>query len=51
LGDGSAVRLTTARYYTPTGRSIQKPYAKNGDINYYKDYQKRIPRFFGIRKQ
>ncbi|MDB2556145.1 S41 family peptidase, partial [Flavobacteriaceae bacterium] len=42
LGDGSAVRLTTARYYTPTGRSIQKPYAKNGDINYYKDYQKRI---------
>lgn len=26
LGDGSAVRLTTARYYTPTGRSIQKPY-------------------------
>ena len=42
LGDGSAVRLTTARYYTPTGRSIQKPYTKNGDINYYKDYQKRI---------
>ena len=42
LGDGSAVRLTTARYYTPTGRSIQKPYAKNGDINYRKDYQKRI---------
>lgn len=30
LGDGSAVRLTTSRYYTPTGRSIQKPYdAKN----------------------
>lgn len=24
--DGSAMRLTTARYYTPTGRSIQKPY-------------------------
>ena len=42
LGDGSAVRLTTARYYTPTGRSIQKPYTKNGDINYSKDYQKRI---------
>ena len=42
LGDGSAVRLTTARYYTPTGRSIQKPYTKNGDINYNKDYQKRI---------
>ncbi|MCX7763065.1 MAG: S41 family peptidase [Candidatus Kryptonium sp.] len=26
LNDGSAVRLTTARYYTPSGRSIQKPY-------------------------
>src|SRR5690554_57781 len=26
LGDGSAVRLTTSRYYTPSGRSIQKPY-------------------------
>lgn len=42
LGDGSAVRLTTARYYTPTGRSIQKPYSKNGDANYYKDYRERI---------
>ena len=42
LGDGSAVRLTTARYYTPTGRSIQKPYAKNGNKNYYKDHQQRI---------
>ncbi|WP_075342949.1 S41 family peptidase [Tenacibaculum agarivorans] len=30
LGDGSAVRLTTARYYTPTGRSIQKPYKAKG---------------------
>lgn len=26
LSDGSALRLTTARYYTPLGRSIQKPY-------------------------
>jgi carboxyl-terminal processing protease len=42
LGDGSAVRLTTARYYTPTGRSIQKPYSKNGDENYYDDYRQRI---------
>lgn len=42
LGDGSAVRLTTARYYTPTGRSIQKPYAGNGNKNYYREYQKRI---------
>lgn len=42
LGDGSAVRLTTARYYTPTGRSIQKPYSKDGNDSYYNDYQKRI---------
>ena len=42
LGDGSAVRLTIARYYTPTGRSIQKPYDKNGNKNYARDYQKRI---------
>ena len=42
LGDGSAVRLTTARYYTPTGRSIQKPYNGNGNKNYYKDYQERV---------
>lgn len=28
LGDGSKIRLTTARYYTPTGRSIQKPYSE-----------------------
>lgn len=29
LSDGSGLRLTVSRYYTPTGRSIQKPYAKN----------------------
>ena len=28
LGDGSAIRITTAKYYTPTGRCIQKPYTK-----------------------
>ena len=28
LSDGAALRLTIARYYTPTGRSIQKPYNK-----------------------
>jgi carboxyl-terminal processing protease len=42
LGDGSAVRLTTARYYTPTGRSIQKPYSGNGNKNYYREYEQRI---------
>ncbi len=31
LYDGSAFRLTIARYYTPTGRSIQKPYDKGID--------------------
>ena len=31
LSDGSAVRLTTAKYYTPLGRNIQKPYNKNKD--------------------
>jgi carboxyl-terminal processing protease len=42
LGDGSAVRLTIARYYTPTGRSIQKPYRKNGYDGYYSDFQQRV---------
>lgn len=37
FGDGSSVRLTTARYYTPTGRSIQKPYELNKKANYYQD--------------
>ncbi|MGB8704942.1 MAG: S41 family peptidase [Gillisia sp.] len=37
LGDGSAVRLTIARYYTPTGRSIQKPY-NLGNEAYFNDY-------------
>jgi carboxyl-terminal processing protease len=36
LLDGSLIRLTTARYYTPTGRYIQKPYNK-GIENYKKD--------------
>jgi len=39
--DGSAVRLTVARYYTPSGRSIQRPY-ENGTEEYYKDYYERI---------
>jgi len=36
LLDGSALRLTVARYYTPTGRCIQKPYDReNGFDDYY----------------
>lgn len=35
--DGSAIRLTIARYYTPSGRSIQKPYTKGKDENYELD--------------
>jgi carboxyl-terminal processing protease len=35
LPDGSALRLTVARYYTPTGRSIQKPYEKENFEDYY----------------
>ena len=42
LGDGSAVRLTTSRYYTPTGRSIQKPYNHKELSSYENDYLERI---------
>ncbi len=41
LNDGSAIRLTTARYYTPTGRSIQKPYDKGTD-EYNMEYYHRV---------
>jgi carboxyl-terminal processing protease len=39
--DGSALRLTVARYYTPSGRSIQRPYTK-GKEDYYQHYYKRL---------
>lgn len=42
LGDGSAVRLTISRYYTPTGRSIQKPYKGENGLNYNYDYEMRL---------
>lgn len=41
LPDGSQVRLTIARYYTPSGRYIQKPY-EEGVEEYYKDFMHRI---------
>jgi len=41
FNDGSAVRLTIARYYTPTGRSIQKPYT-NGNEEYFKESDSRF---------
>ena len=40
LGDGSAIRLTVARYYTPTGRSIQRPY-ETGNEDYFNEYLER----------
>ncbi len=40
LSDGSAVRLTIARYYTPTGRCIQKPYNKSLDDYYNEEYSR-----------
>ncbi len=39
--DGSAMRLTVARYYTPAGRCIQKPYDKGND-DYYEDISRRM---------
>ena len=40
--DGSAVRLTIARYYTPSGRSIQKPYTKGQGEKYSHDFETRF---------
>jgi carboxyl-terminal processing protease len=40
LPDGSVIRLTTARYYTPTGRCIQRPYT-GGTDEYYDEFMKR----------
>jgi carboxyl-terminal processing protease len=41
LTDGSMVRLTTAHYYTPSGRCIQKPY-EEGSKEYRNDYMNRL---------
>lgn len=42
LTDGTMIRLTVARYYTPTGRSIQKPYEMGNAEDYNKDILNRF---------
>jgi carboxyl-terminal processing protease len=42
LGGGDQIRLTTARYYTPTGRSIQRPYDTTSRSDYYGEVQQRF---------
>ncbi|MDR1416237.1 MAG: S41 family peptidase [Prevotellaceae bacterium] len=41
FNDGSGMRLTVARYYTPSGRCIQRPYSLNGSNEYYHEIQRR----------
>ena len=41
LSDGSAIRLTIARYYTPTGRCIQRPYSE-GTEEYYNQFYEQL---------
>lgn len=40
IPDGSAIRLTVARYYTPSGRCIQKPYNKGLEAYYSEEYDR-----------
>ncbi len=42
LKDGSELRLTISRYYTPSGRCIQKPYEMGDKEDYYEDYRERV---------
>ena len=42
FADGSAVRLTVARYYTPSGRCIQKPYELGDQADYQKELYERF---------
>ncbi|MDR2027652.1 MAG: S41 family peptidase [Prevotellaceae bacterium] len=42
MGDGSAIRLTIARYLTPSGRAIQSPYEKGKAEQYYKNLSNRM---------
>lgn len=41
FSDNSGIRLTVAKYYTPTGRYIQKPYEKGDDTSYNEDIVER----------
>ena len=40
LRDNSAIRLTVARYYTPLGRSIQKPFTEDHEKYYFESYER-----------
>lgn len=42
LDDGSALRITTSYYYTPSGRCIQRPFEKGKSAEYYFDHTERM---------
>ncbi|MDR2423457.1 MAG: PDZ domain-containing protein [Prevotellaceae bacterium] len=42
MDDGSAIRLTVARYHTPSGRAIQSPYEKGKKEEYYTSFVSRM---------
>lgn len=44
LDDGSAVRITTSHYYSPSGRCIQRPFEKGKSSDYYFDHVERMTR-------